>query len=106
MLQQHILKEVKTIHDIRSMKSLHCKDGLRKTPVKHLGNRENKQEMDIKSSAALLMEKRFLKRLWPLSSFDQEEKLADISDTESQESITEAVNACGLDKEIKSTLIE
>ncbi|XP_060840976.1 uncharacterized protein LOC132921789 [Rhopalosiphum padi] len=103
ILHQQILKEVKTIHEIKTMKSLCTINGPQSSPANNQANISN----DNLKPDATLLENHFSKRLVKpiaISSFNQQIKWVDI--TEPEESTLKADKFCVHDVEIKSTLID
>ncbi|XP_022179882.1 uncharacterized protein LOC111040319 [Myzus persicae] len=106
ILHQHILKEVKTIHEIKTMKSLCTINGPQSPST---NNQTNISKYNIKPDATLLIENHFSKRLIKpiaITSPNQQNKWADSSISEPEESTLNADKLCVHDVEIKSTLID
>ncbi|XP_026814554.1 uncharacterized protein LOC113554779 [Rhopalosiphum maidis] len=106
ILHQQILKEVKTIHEIKTMKSLCTINGPQSSPANNQANISN----DNLKPDATLLENHFSKRLVKpiaISSFNQQIKWVDsLVFTEPEESTLKADKYCVHDVEIKSTLID
>ncbi|XP_027854285.1 uncharacterized protein LOC114132881 isoform X2 [Aphis gossypii] len=102
-LHQQILKEVKTIHAIKTMKSLCTING----PQSLLENNQANISNDNLQPAATLVENHFQKRLIkPIAISPSNQQIKWDNITELEESTLKADKFCVHDVEIKSTLID